>query len=60
MGGFSQFYGQTLYGASKAAVKLLTEGRYSELRGPGFNVTVVFPGSIETNITKNSGAAIDI
>ena len=31
MGGFFPFPGQTLYGASKAGVKLLTEGLYAEL-----------------------------
>lgn len=55
MGGFFPFPGQTLYGASKAAVKLLTEGLYSELLETNISVTVVFPGAIETNITKNSG-----
>ena len=33
MGGFFPFPGQTLYGASKAAVRLLTEGLYAELAG---------------------------
>lgn len=55
MGGFLPVPGQTLYGASKAAVKLLTEGLRSELAQTRVKVTVVFPGAIETNITKNSG-----
>lgn len=55
MGGFFPVPGQTLYGASKAGVKLLTEGLYSELIGTNVAVTVVFPGAIETNITRNSG-----
>lgn len=55
MGGFLPVPGQSIYGASKAAVKLLTEGLASELRGTNVNVTVVFPGAIETNITTNSG-----
>lgn len=55
MGGFFPFPGQTLYGASKAAVKLLTEGLYSELIETGVRVTVVFPGAIATNISQNSG-----
>mgnify|MGYP002713106940 CR=1 FL=1 len=58
MGGFFPFPGQTLYGASKAAVKILTEGLYSELLETNVNVTVVFPGAINTNITKNSGVSI--
>lgn len=55
MGGFFPVPGQTLYGASKAAVKLLTEGLYSELTETNVRVTVVFPGAIATNISQNSG-----
>lgn len=55
MGGFMPFPGQTLYGASKAAVKLLTEGLASELRDTNVGVTCVFPGAIATNIVENSG-----
>lgn len=55
MGGFLPVPGQTIYGASKAAVKLFTEGLYSELIDTGVRVTVVFPGAIATNITENSG-----
>jgi short-subunit dehydrogenase len=55
MGGFLPVPGQTIYGASKAAVKLLTEGLHSELAGTNVKVTVVFPGAVNTNITKNSG-----
>jgi short-subunit dehydrogenase len=55
MGGFLPVPGQTIYGASKAAVKLLTEGLNSELSGTNVKVTVVFPGAVNTNITKNSG-----
>jgi short-subunit dehydrogenase len=57
MGGFLPVPGQTIYGASKAAVKLLTEGLYSELANTNVKVTVVFPGAIETNISQNSGLA---
>ncbi|MFL5356410.1 SDR family NAD(P)-dependent oxidoreductase [Archangium sp.] len=57
MGGFLPVPGQTLYGASKAAVKLLTEGLASELLGTNVRVTVVFPGAIGTNIAANSGVA---
>lgn len=56
MGGFLPVPGQSVYGASKAAVKLLTEGLRSELKGTNVNVTVVFPGAVNTNITKNSNA----
>lgn len=55
MGGFLPVPGQTVYGASKAAVKLLTEGLCSELADTPVSVTVVFPGAIETQITQNSG-----
>lgn len=55
MGGFMPFPTQTIYGASKAAVKLLTEGLYAELKNTSVYVTVIHPGAIETNITQNSG-----
>lgn len=57
MGGFVPVPGQTLYGASKAAVKLLTEGIYAELRESAVDVSIVFPGAIATSITENSGVA---
>jgi NAD(P)-dependent dehydrogenase (short-subunit alcohol dehydrogenase family) len=57
MGGFLPVPGQTVYGASKAAVKLLTEGLHSELKDTPVRVTVVFPGAVATNITANSGVA---
>ncbi len=55
MGGFLPVPGQSIYGASKAAVKLFTEGLYAELLNTNVRVTVVFPGAIGTEITKNSG-----
>lgn len=55
MGAFIPVPGQTVYGASKAAVKLLTEGLHAELRGTPVRVTVVFPGAVATSITENSG-----
>ena len=58
MGGFFPVPGQTLYGASKAGVKLLTEGLYSELLDTNVRVSVVFPGAIATNISQNSGVSI--
>lgn len=58
MGGFVPVPGQTIYGASKAAVKLFSEGLYSELLGTGVRVTVVFPGAIQTDISKNSGVEV--
>lgn len=60
MGGFFPVPGQTLYGASKAAVKLLTEGLYAELIETNVKVTVVFPGAVDTNIAQNSGVVIQL
>jgi len=60
MGGFLPVPGQTVYGASKAAVKLLTEGLHSECAGTNVRVTVVFPGAVATNITTNSGVDIPV
>jgi short-subunit dehydrogenase len=55
MGGFLPVPGQSIYGASKAAVKLFTEGLRSELLDTEVKVTIVFPGAIGTNIAANSG-----
>jgi Short-chain dehydrogenases of various substrate specificities len=56
MGGFLPVPGQSIYGAAKAAVKIMTEGLYSELKNTNVRVSVVFPGAIATNIKINSGA----
>jgi len=58
MGGFFPFPGQTIYGASKAAVKLLTEGLYAELLDTPVEVSVVMPGAVSTDIAENSGVAV--
>lgn len=58
MGGFFPFPKQTIYGASKAAIKIFTEGLYAELLDTNVHVMVVFPGAIATNITKNSQVEI--
>ena len=55
MGGFLPVPGQSVYGASKAAVKLFTEGLYAELIDTNVGVSIIFPGATATNITKNSG-----
>ena len=55
MGAYAPVPGQTVYGASKAAIKLFTEGLRSELMDTNIGVTIVFPGSIATNIAANSG-----
>lgn len=59
MGSYVPVPGQTLYGASKAAVKLFTEGLYSELAGTNVHVTVAFPGSTSTHITEHSGVQVN-
>lgn len=55
MGGFFPFPGQTIYGASKAAVILLTEGLYAELLDTNVDVSVVIPGALSTKIAEHSG-----
>jgi short-subunit dehydrogenase len=60
MGGFFPFREQTIYGASKAAVKLFSEGLYTELIDTNVAVSVVFPGAIDTRITQNSDVTLDI
>lgn len=57
MGGFLPVPGQSIYGASKAAVKLMTEGLYAELLETPVHVSVVFPGATNTKITENSHVA---
>lgn len=58
MGGFFPFPGQTIYGASKAALKIFTEGLYAELEKTNVKVLIVLPGAMNTNITKNSNVEI--
>jgi NAD(P)-dependent dehydrogenase (short-subunit alcohol dehydrogenase family) len=58
MGAFLPVPGQAVYGASKAAVKLLTEGLYAELLDTTVGVTLILPGAVATEITTNSGVAI--
>lgn len=58
MGAYAPVPGQSVYGASKAAIKLFTEGLRSELLATKVGVTIVFPGAIATNIAQNSGMVI--
>lgn len=58
MGAYAPVPGQAVYGASKAAVTLLTEALYAELMGTGVAVSTVFPGAIGTNIAANSGVSV--
>lgn len=55
MGGFLPVPGQAIYGATKAAVKLMTEGLYAELRDTNVGASVIMPGGVSTEITANSG-----
>jgi len=59
MGAFLPVPGQLMYGASKAAVRMMSEGLMSELVDTNVHVSVVFPGAIQTDIKKNSGLADD-
>lgn len=55
MGALFSVPGQTIYGASKAGIKILTEGLSSELKDTPIRVMAVFPGGIGSNILDNSG-----
>ena len=50
MGAFVPVPGQALYGASKAAVMLITEALWAELQGTPVRVTMVLPGAMRTGI----------
>ncbi len=54
MGAYTPVPGQSLYGASKAALAALTAGLRSELASTKVVVTTVYPGAIATNIAANS------
>jgi short-subunit dehydrogenase len=49
------FASQTIYSASKGAVKQFSEGLYAELCDTDVHVTTIFPGNISTELTRNSG-----
>lgn len=55
MGAYAPVPGQSVYGASKAAIGLLSEGLRLELLDTRIGVTVIYPGAVETNISANSG-----
>jgi short-subunit dehydrogenase len=57
MGSYAPVPGQTLYGATKAALNMLTEGLRSELKDTKVSLTLVWPGAIGTNISANSGVS---
>lgn len=54
MGAYAPVPGQSVYGATKAAVAQLSRALHSELTDTGVQVTGVFPGAIGTNIAINS------
>lgn len=58
MGALVPVPGQGAYGASKAAVAMLTETLYAELMNTNVAVTLVYPGAIATNIAANSGVSV--
>lgn len=58
MGAYAPVPGQSIYGASKAALQLLTEGLEMELRETQTRVAIVFPGAMRTSIAENSGIKI--
>lgn len=60
MGGFLPVPGQAIYGAAKAAVKLMTEALFAELLETKVGVSVVLPGAIATDIAANSGVHLDV
>ena len=55
MGAYAPVPGQSVYGATKAAVAQLSRSLHSELMETKVAVTGVFPGAIGTNIAQNSG-----
>lgn len=59
MGGFLPVPGQAIYGASKAALKLLTEALMAELAETNIRVCVIYPGAVATNIAQNSEVSLE-
>jgi short-subunit dehydrogenase len=49
------FATQTLYSASKGAVKQFSEGLHAELCDTNVHVVTVFPGNVSTDLTGHSG-----
>jgi short-subunit dehydrogenase len=54
MGGFLAMPNISVYGASKAAVKMLSEVLMLELKHTSIQTSVVFPGSVVTHFAANS------
>jgi short-subunit dehydrogenase len=60
MGAYVAVPGQSIYCASKAAVKLMTEGIHFELMHTKVRVSVAMPGQLLTNMMTNSGVEAPI
>ncbi len=60
MGAFLPVPGQAVYGATKAALELLTEARHAELLDTSVGVSVVMSGAIATDIAANPGVHLDL
>jgi len=60
MGALVPVPGQGAYGASKAAVALLTQTLFAELQDTPVAVTLVYPGAVGTNIAANSGVSLEL
>lgn len=58
MGAYAPVPGQSLYGASKAALAQLSDGLRSELLSTNIRVITAYPGAINTNIATNSGIVV--
>ena len=58
MGSYAPVPGQSLYGASKAALAQLSDGLRSELVSTNIRVITAYPGAINTNIATNSGIVV--
>lgn len=58
LAGLLPFAGQTIYSATKGAVKQFSEGLYQELADTDVTVTTVFPGNISTDLSRNSGVTM--
>nr|WP_269719485.1 SDR family oxidoreductase [Bacillus timonensis] len=56
MGGSVPIPNQSIYCASKAAVKMYTESLHSELRNTNVGVTLIIPGGVDTDLVENAKA----
>ncbi|MFS0864288.1 SDR family NAD(P)-dependent oxidoreductase [Fredinandcohnia sp. 179-A 10B2 NHS] len=54
MGGSLPIPQQTIYCASKAAVKMFTEALHSELRKTNVGVTLIIPGGVDTDLVEKA------